>query len=101
MAKLIGQDGKETEVVEFQMGSVPTDVLAVCNDGEFYVKATREGELFDVTDATRNLKAKDRDRTGALYAFRKCTKECFDHYVQFLSTRTKANFHQARRAFLS
>lgn len=75
------------------------DILAQ-QDELFQVMSTINGELFDPHIATANVHKHDNQRGGFLYNLCKCSKACWESYVQFLRTRNRRHMNVAKRRFI-
>lgn len=101
MARWITRSGDELNVRSLDLSNRPEGIVACENNGTYFVLATQEGDLFDVTDVTVNPNAKDRTRANAKYKLFRCNKACFDAYMMFLKHRSKGKLAIARREFVS
>ncbi len=66
---------------------------------QYFVRATVGGQLFNPIDGRASLTEKDKERGGPRYALRRCSAPTYQKYIDFLSTRNKANLLVAERTF--
>lgn len=85
--------------------SVPQEGEAVArqtisgNARTYFVRAANDGQLFNPLDATATLTERDKERGGRKYVLRRCSETTYQRYIEFLTTRNKANLLVAERAF--
>ena len=63
----------------------------------FYVKTNSNGELLDPWENKDELENIDRRRDRKVWELKKVSEDCFDSYVLFLQTKSKAQLLHANR----
>lgn len=92
---LLNHDGVPTEAETEAVAKR----LTLGKTHSYFVQVTTEGVLFNPLDGMASLTQRDRDRRGPKYVFRPCGENCYQTYVNFLTTKNKANLLVAQRAF--
>jgi hypothetical protein len=66
---------------------------------EYRLMVTRDGRLFDKTNTSQfyNLHSEDRATKAQMFKFRMVPRSCFNNYLQFLKTGSKALLTMAER----
>jgi len=79
--------------------TVDFDVLAKALKNRFMIMVSNEGELFNPMDYRHDLRDKDNKRGRSLWNLKKCSRECYYKYVEFLRSKNKTPYLVARRRF--
>lgn len=66
---------------------------------EYKLMVTRDGKLFDKTNKSQfyNLNSEDRATKAPMFKLRTVPRSCFNNYLQFLKTGSKALLTMAER----
>jgi len=79
---------------------VPGWLIVACSCGNnYHIMASNESTLFNPMNSSHNIAGRDKMRKKRCWSMQRCSKECFDNYVQFLRSKNRTPYLIAERRF--
>ncbi len=73
--------------------------LAQIIGNSYWVMVSGNGLLFNPLDTSQDLNKKDKERGKLFYTLERCSKICYNYYVNFLRSKHKTHLILAQRNF--